>query len=117
MLDYELRIDSGNFDIQTIDKLMQLYGQAVEYYSGMNDEKYLYFTERIQNTLLKPEILKFMKETNNKDELEKGEYIKEREERKQEEKKLSREDQMKVKLQEHEKRKKERVEKLQKTNH
>mgnify|MGYP004553248399 CR=1 FL=1 len=67
MLDYELKIDSGNFDIATIDKLMQLYSQAVEYYSGMNDEKYLYFTERIQNTLLKPEILKFMKENNNKD--------------------------------------------------
>jgi hypothetical protein len=67
VLDYELKIDSGNFDIATIDKLMQLYSQAVEYYSGMNDEKYLYFTERIQNTLLKPEILKFMKENNNKD--------------------------------------------------
>jgi len=47
VLDYELKIDSGNFDIATIDKLMQLYSQAVEYYSGMNDEKYLYFTERI----------------------------------------------------------------------
>jgi hypothetical protein len=47
VLDYELKIDSGNFDISTIDKLMQLYSQAVEYYSGMNDEKYLYFTERI----------------------------------------------------------------------
>lgn len=42
---------------------MQLYSQAVEYYSGMNDEKYMYFTERIQNTLLKPEILKIMKST------------------------------------------------------
>ena len=34
------------------------------FYSGMNDEKYIYFTERIQNTLLKPEILKLMKDVN-----------------------------------------------------
>jgi len=33
----------------------------VEYYSGMNDEKYMHFTERIQNTLLKPEILRLCK--------------------------------------------------------
>ena len=46
---------------------MQLYSQAVEYYSGMNDEKYMYFTERIQNTLLKPEILKIMKDHNGGD--------------------------------------------------
>ena len=25
VLDYELKIDSGRFDIETIDKLMQLY--------------------------------------------------------------------------------------------
>ena len=58
VLDLELKIDGGNFDIKNIDKLMQLYSMAVEYYSGMNDEKYMYFTERIQNTLLKPEIMK-----------------------------------------------------------
>lgn len=32
----------------------------------MNDEKYMYFTERIQNTLLKPEIMKHMKTSGNK---------------------------------------------------
>ena len=68
VLDYELKIDSGRFDIETIDKLMQLYSQAVEYYSGQNDEKYMYFTERIQNTLLRPEILRLMKEQNNSNE-------------------------------------------------
>jgi len=26
VLDYELRIDSGNFDLEMIDKLVQLYG-------------------------------------------------------------------------------------------
>lgn len=41
---------------------MQLYSQAVEYYSGMNDVRYIHFTERIQNMLIRPEILKLMKE-------------------------------------------------------
>ena len=32
----------------------------------MNDEKYIFFTERIQNTLLRPEILKLMKDENER---------------------------------------------------
>ena len=31
----------------------------------MNDEKYIYFTERIQNILVKPEILKLMKDVDD----------------------------------------------------
>jgi len=37
-----------------------LLQRAVEYYSGMNDEKYIYFTERIQTMLCRPDILKLM---------------------------------------------------------
>ena len=62
VLDLELLVDSGNFDINTINKLMQLYSQAVEYYSGMNDVRYVYYTERIQNMLVRPEILRLMKD-------------------------------------------------------
>ena len=62
VLDEELKIDSGCFNIDTINTLLQLYSRAVEYYSGMNDEKYIYFTERIQNMLCKPDILKMMKQ-------------------------------------------------------
>jgi hypothetical protein len=65
VLDKEMKIDSGMFDIDTVNSLMALYSQAVEYYSGMNDEKYIYFTERIQNILVKPEILKLMKDVND----------------------------------------------------
>tara|TARA_B110001450_G_scaffold190549_1_gene178716 strand:+ start:764 stop:1048 length:285 start_codon:yes stop_codon:yes gene_type:complete len=32
----------------------------------MNDEKYIYFTERIQNMLCKPDILNMMKKTEEK---------------------------------------------------
>lgn len=65
VLDFELKIDAGKFDLETIDKLMQLYSQAVEYYAGQNDEKYMYFTERIQNTLMRPEILHLMKDQSS----------------------------------------------------
>lgn len=61
VLNMELKIESGTFDIELVNELLQLYSNAVEYYSGMNDEKYIYFTERIQNTLVRPEILKLMK--------------------------------------------------------
>ena len=47
VLDQELKIDSGNFDIEIVNNLMKLYSLAVEYYSGMSDEKYIFFTERI----------------------------------------------------------------------
>ena len=69
VLDQELIIDSGNFDLDTVNNLMKLYSMAVEYYSGMNDEKYIFFTERIQNTLLRPEILRIMgeKDSDEKD--------------------------------------------------
>jgi len=69
VLDKEMKIDSGMFDIDTVNSLMALYSQAVEYYSGMNDEKYIYFTERIQNILVKPEILKLMKDVNDANKL------------------------------------------------
>jgi len=33
---------------------------AVEYFNGQNDEKYTFYTERIQNTLLRPEVMSLM---------------------------------------------------------
>lgn len=60
-----MKLDSGALDIDTVNSLMALYSQAVEYYAGMNDEKYIYFTERIQNILVRPEILKLMKDVND----------------------------------------------------
>lgn len=72
VLDLEIKVDSGVTDMSNVDALLQLYSvspfylltvwfqRAVEYYSGMNDEKYLYFTERIQNLLCRPDILKMI---------------------------------------------------------
>jgi hypothetical protein len=47
VLDLELLIDKGEFDMDTINSLMLLYGQAVEYYSGIGSNKYTYFESRI----------------------------------------------------------------------
>ena len=75
----------------------------------MNDEKYMYFTERIQNTLVKPEILTLM---NSKTGPGKTENEAQMEEKKKEEAKLSKEELFRKKQEDHEKRKKERTEKL-----
>lgn len=40
---------------------MVLYGKAVEYYSGMNDPKFKYFGDKIQNMMAKPEVMKVFK--------------------------------------------------------
>lgn len=66
VLDLELKVDSGKFDIDTIDTLTQLYSSAVEFYSSKNDQRYKYFTERLQNMLVKPEILELMKAKDDK---------------------------------------------------
>jgi hypothetical protein len=47
VLNLELTIDTGDFGMDTINDLMLLYSQAVEYYNGMNDEKYTHFESRI----------------------------------------------------------------------
>lgn len=69
VLDEELKLDSGNFGIDNVNNLMKLYSLAVEYYSGMNDEKYIFFTERIQNTLVRPEILRLMGERDSEEKI------------------------------------------------
>jgi hypothetical protein len=81
----------------------------------MNDEKYMYFTERIQNTLLKPEILRMMKDTNMGDENDRAQIIKQQEEKKEKEKLMTHGELMKVRQEEHEKRKRDRVDLLHAT--
>ena len=78
----------------------------------MNDEKYMYFTERIQNTLLRTEVLKLMQNTNSMDEQKKKEFQKKVEEKKEKENAMSHEELMRIKQLEHEERKKQRLEQL-----
>lgn len=78
----------------------------------MNDEKYMYFTERIQNTLLRSEVLKLMKDSNSADSGKKEEYERKQEEKKKAEAEMTHDERMKIRQAEHEERKKARVEKL-----
>ena len=47
VLDLELSIDQGKFTMDTINELLLLYSQAVEYYNGINDDKYQTYSDRI----------------------------------------------------------------------
>ena len=47
VLNLELQLDNGNFTIDTVNKLLANYAQAVEFYNGMNDEKFTYYEARI----------------------------------------------------------------------
>ena len=61
-----MSIDQGKFSIETINELLLLYSQAVEYYNCNNDDKHIIYQERIQNMLVRPEILMVM-QTASKD--------------------------------------------------
>lgn len=76
ILDQEYKVDSAACDFESVNTLLQMYSvslclipnylqRAVEYYSGINDEKYIYFTERIQNLLCRPDVLQMMNSRNN----------------------------------------------------
>ena len=60
VLTIELKIDTGDFNMNDIETLMNLYSQAVEFYDGMNDERYVTYESRIQNLLIKPSIATVM---------------------------------------------------------
>lgn len=46
--------------METVNELIVLYSKAIEFYNGMNDDKYTYFESRIQNLLIRPEVLACM---------------------------------------------------------
>mmetsp|Transcript_24414 Transcript_24414/g.37845 ORF Transcript_24414/g.37845 Transcript_24414/m.37845 type:complete len:124 (-) Transcript_24414:625-996(-) len=91
---------------------MSLYSQAVEYYSSISDAKYMYFTERIQNTLLKPHIMQMMKESNSGDALKREEFRKQARQKREKEQELSHKDLMELKQKEHDERKRMKLDQL-----
>ena len=60
---------------------MFLYSQAVEYYNGINDDKQNSWQDKIQNMLLRPEILMTMQNASKDPDAEKKKQDKERERR------------------------------------
>ena len=104
VLNLELIIDQGNFNMDTINELLLLYSQAVEFYDGMNDEKHVTYEARIQNMLIKPEINAVMKAASRDPE---G-YAKKEAEKKKIAETQSRDEILKAKAKEQDRLKKER---------
>ncbi|CAD8177047.1 unnamed protein product [Paramecium octaurelia] len=60
VLNLELDVDSNAASKDEIQELLQLYSQAVEYYSSMKSERYTVFTNKIQTLLMKPYVNKIL---------------------------------------------------------
>eukprot|EP00347_Sterkiella_histriomuscorum_P014601 403360260 len=63
VLELEMQLEQSHFQeisIEVVEQLLYLYSQAVEYYNGLNNEKYQQYADRIQNTLVRPEVIKIM---------------------------------------------------------
>ena len=82
----------------------------------MNDEKYMNFNERIQNTLLKPEILKYMSQSNTGTQEQRQEFKMKLKQKKEEEKKMSHDELIKRRQKEHEERKRQKIDGLRLTD-
>ncbi|CAD8099633.1 unnamed protein product [Paramecium sonneborni] len=60
VLNLELDVDSNAATKDEIQELLQLYSQAIEYYSSMKSERYTVFTNKIQTLLMKPYVNKIL---------------------------------------------------------
>ena len=45
--DLEIKIEQGSFNMETINELLTLYSQAVEFFNGINDDKFMVYQDRI----------------------------------------------------------------------
>ena len=56
VMENEFAIEEGDFTITNVDWLIYLYSQAMEYYEGYDNDKFIRFKDRINRLLLKPEV-------------------------------------------------------------
>ena len=55
----ELQVDAGSCTLDTVNDLLRLYSRAVEFYDDQGNEQLVYaFEGRIQNMLIKPEVIR-----------------------------------------------------------
>lgn len=59
-LDLETEIEMGQASIEQVNALIALYSDAVQYFNSLADKKYLYYESKLQNLLVKPEIMMLM---------------------------------------------------------
>ena len=98
--------------MDTINDLLLLYSQAVEYYNGINDDKFSIYQDRIQNMLVRPEILMVMQNASRNPDGQK----REEEARKERLDSMAPDELEKLRQEEHAQRKKERAAKMKINN-
>ena len=53
-------------NLNTLKQLLELYSQAVEYFESLNDPRHMQYQERMQNLLMRRDVLAVMNgETTN----------------------------------------------------
>lgn len=57
MLKYEMELEKKVITIAIINKVLELYSVAIEYYESKGDDKYLIFKNRMSALWLKPNVL------------------------------------------------------------
>jgi hypothetical protein len=66
VLDLELEVEANpQVEVETVNRLVELYSIAVEYYSTVQSNKYLVFKNKITKLLLRPAITRSL-ESNSK---------------------------------------------------
>lgn len=65
LLDKEIELES-NASMLTLNELVDLYRQAIEYYEEIKSQKFWDMQDRLQKILMRPEILKIMRDESNK---------------------------------------------------
>ncbi|CDW76160.1 UNKNOWN [Stylonychia lemnae] len=112
VLELEMELESDCSSIDSINNLLYLYSQAVEYYNGMNNDRYQLYADRIQNFLLRPEVLKVMQTASTDPEGYKKEQEEKKLKKQQEIQQANQNQARKIQQAEIERKKKERVLKL-----
>jgi hypothetical protein len=77
MVELEILIEIGDFNIENLQKLMDFYSQAVDHYVQVQSNNYIFFKNKIKSLLLKPRVVELInaQEAKNRHEKQNEEFI------------------------------------------
>jgi hypothetical protein len=61
-----MQVESNDFTLDTVNRLIFLYSQAIEYYEGVDQARYQNYYKKIQNLVSKPSVHEAMKNKTTK---------------------------------------------------
>ena len=59
VLELETSLDF-NCTLEVVNKLMELYTQAIEYYESIQNHNYLHYQERMHSILMRPDVIQIL---------------------------------------------------------